>query len=160
GRLAAARELAREAGEVRESCASGAARLELLAGRGWLAPGEVEVTRSMLHHLAQLSVEQRDAAARARADVARLTALPPDAAALDDEQATGLATIAGRTAGRAQAPDPDARGLLESVPQLRLARLDYLAAEADVRIACAERWPALLIGPKAALAADDFLLGG
>src|SRR6185503_17640451 len=104
--------------------------------------------------------EVHSAAVAARAEVAHICALPPDSPLLDDEEATGLSTITRRTAGRVERADPDARALLERLPALRLARLDYVAAEADVRIACAERWPALLIGPKATLTADDALFGG
>lgn len=158
--LAVAREIERETAELEALSAPNATRLELLSGRGWLAPDQAAAARTMLHHVAALGLEQRAVAAAARADVARLTALAPDSPWLDDERATGLATITGRTADRAEGPDPDARALLERLPALRVARLDYVAAEADVRIACAERWPALLLGPKATLASDDWLLGG
>jgi outer membrane protein TolC len=158
--LAVAREVGREAVELEALSAQNTTRLELLSARGWLAPDQVASAHTMLHHLAALGLEQRSAAAAARAEVARLTALAPESPWLDDERATGLATITGRTAGRAELPDPDSQALLERLPALRLARLDYVAAEADVRLACAERWPALLLGPKATLASDDWLLGG
>jgi outer membrane protein TolC len=157
--LAVARQLEREVAELEQSCAPGATRLELLAGRGWLPPDQVAAASLMLHHLSALGLEQRAAAAAARARVAHVAGLAPSSAWLDDDESTDLSVITGRTRGRAAPPDPSARELLERLPALRLARLDYLAAEAEVRIACAERWPALLIGPKATFAVDD-LLGG
>ncbi len=158
--LAVARELERHLAELEESCGANDKRLELLAGRGWLPPDQVAVARTMLHHVAVMRLEQQAAVAAARASVASASGLPPSSPWLDDAETTGLAAISRRTMGRADRPDPSARDLLDGHPELRLARFDYLGAEADVRVACAQRWPALLIGPKATLTVDDLLWGG
>ena len=130
-------------------------RMELLAGKGWLAPRDIESARAMRHHLDSSLIEIAAARAEAqaalaiaygRADGAALAELsdyveaitPPDAA--DDEA--------------------DATRLLREHPALRVARAEWLMAEAAVRVAAAERWPALLIGPKAVLTSDDWMLGG
>jgi len=56
--------------------------------------------------------------------------------------------------------ESDGARLLRHHPELHVARAEWLVAEAEVRVAAAQQWPALLIGPKAVLTSDDWLLGG
>jgi len=158
--LAVARALEEELAGLEAECAPAEARLDLLSGRGWLPPDRVDAARTMLHHVAAMRLEQVGAIASARAAVARASGLAPDSSWLDDPEACGLRMITRRTERRGDRADPDARELLATHPDLDVARLDYLGAEADLRTACAERWPALWIGPNAMLTADDLFLGG
>ena len=161
--LIVARQLEADVASLEASSSTNAKRLELLRARGWLAPDAAASAETMIHHLGVMRAEQQAAVAAARAGVALATGLPSDSPFLDDatnDGATSLLMITQRTWGRGARPDPDSAALLEAQPDVVLARLDYVAAEADLRIACAERWPAIWIGPKAMWTADDLLLGG
>ena len=162
-RLAVARTLATDLEAFTTSLAPAERRAALLDQRGWLAPDDLAATRLKQHHLAAHLAEQSSAVAAARAELAAVSGLPGDSAWLDDPEATGLLTIERHADGRLE-PDasqpPEPAALLATHPDLARDRIALLAAEADVRLAAAERWPALLIGPKASLTPDDLLWGG
>lgn len=152
--------LQRELAELADVAAPTLQRMELLDQRGWLAQDAVAAARAIDHQLIaqrdQLAAEQVElesalAIAYGRADGATLAALSDSVTAI--EPADPSDPTAGATA---VAPE----WLLEHHPNLQVARADWLAAEAAVRVAAAEQWPALLLGPKAVLASDDWLIGG
>ncbi len=159
-RLAVSREFVEKLEELEAACVPTTHRLELLEGRGWLAPDTAAAARTMVHHVGAMRGEQLAMIADARAQVAAVSGLPPGSPWLGDGETTRLLTVTQRAWGRTEGADPSSLQLLEHHPTLRIARLESLAAEADVRIAAAEQWPALLIGPKAVLTPDDLLLGG
>jgi hypothetical protein len=136
-------------------------RVDRLAERGWLAPERVAAARAIEQRLtARRDTLAADRTARVaalaiacgRADGEALSRLPVDVGSLE------AVTDADVAASAASAIDRGA--LLRDHPALRVARADWLAAEAAVRVAAARRWPALLVGPKAVLASDDWMLGG
>jgi outer membrane protein TolC len=158
--LAVARALERELGALIETTSGERRRIELLERRQWLAPDQTAAAHSMLHHLDAARIDQRGQVAAARARLQSVSGLAADSPRLDDPAAAALELVERRIAVLDAGDATDAAALLERHPELALARLDYAASEADVRVACAERWPALLIGPKAVLTADDWMIGG
>lgn len=143
------------------------ARLERLAMHGRLAPRDVDAAHNGLDAVAAERSAAEAMAANLRGELAMELGVPIEQL---DASCAGLATWApleedGAPAADAPRDDPlapplDAAQLLERLPRLRVARAEWLAAEAAVRVAAAEQWPALLLGPKAVLASDDWLVGG
>ncbi len=152
-RLAEAQEQVAALAALEESAAPVRARFERLALHGWLAPRDVDAARSVVHQVAAERLAQEAEATTTRAELARVAGTP--AAQLE-------ATLARLPALAPESPGspPEGAALLERLPTLRIARAQWLVAEAQVRVATAEQWPALLIGPKAVLASDDWLVGG
>ncbi|MSR48305.1 MAG: hypothetical protein EXS13_14800 [Planctomycetes bacterium] len=154
-RFHAIEQLAEEFGTLAAAAAPTLHRMELLEERGWLAEREVEAARAMRHHLeagqAELAAKRAEALAAiaiayGRSDGAALSELAAYVEAIQPSEAT--------------VDEADAARLLRDHPELQVARAKWLVAEAAVRAAAAEQWPALLIGPKAMLASDDWMLGG
>jgi outer membrane protein TolC len=147
-------------------------RLELLDAKGWLAKNDVANALTMLHHVGAMTADVTVRLASARERAAAVVGVAPAAnPRLEEEDETGLEAVGGRAAAAsasivfddfdtAASGDSLVARQLARQPDLVVARLDLLAAEADVRLAAAQRWPALLIGPKAKLTADDLLFGG
>lgn len=156
--LGGARALARRIAELEKEAEPSLARIGLFAERGWLAPGDVAMARSMAHHLEARRAALAAAAASARLELVKASGLSPRSLWLDDD---ALVQVDGFEKGAAGDDAPrDTPQLLELQPTLAVARARWVVAEAELRIACAERWPALLVGPKARFTADELLLGG
>jgi outer membrane protein TolC len=156
--LAGTRELAVRIAALEQEAAPTLARLGLFDTQGWLAPSDVATARAMAHHLDARRAALEAAAARARLDLVKSSGLSPHSPWLDDESLVRLDAFEQPAAS--DAAPRDAPQLLALQPTLAVARARWVVAEAELRIACAERWPALLIGPKARFTADDVLLGG
>jgi outer membrane protein TolC len=115
----------------------------------------------MAHHVVARRAEQVNAIAQARAALVRASGLAPDSPMLDDDGHAGVELVRQLAAAAPSEHEArEVRELLARQPSLQVARARLVEAEAEVRIACAEQWPALLIGPKARFTADDFLFGG
>jgi outer membrane protein TolC len=156
--LGGARALARRIAELEKEAEPSLARIGLFTARGWLAPGDVAMARSMAHHLEARRAALEAAAARARLELVKASGLSPRNPWLDDET---LVQIDGFEKGAASDDSlRESSQLLELQPTLAVARARWVVAEAELRIACADRWPALLVGPKARFTADELLLGG
>jgi hypothetical protein len=156
--LAGTRALALRVAALEQEAAPSLVRLGLFDSRGWLAPSDVATARAMAHHLEARHASLEVAAARARLDLVKSSGLSPHSPWLDDDSLVRLEPFEQSVAS--DAPPRGAPQLLALQPTLAVARARWVVAEAELRIACAERWPALLIGPKARFTADDVLLGG
>lgn len=136
------------------------ARIEILARHGRVPAAELDWAWAMRAEvdfqvaMARLDEEQ------AREQLALATGLPPDASALDQISAGVLDEYAGGASLAAAAADPSEVELLERVPELRAARLEYALAEARLRAAAAEAWPEIRLGPQAGISADEWVAGG
>ncbi|MBL8842145.1 MAG: hypothetical protein JNL90_11535 [Planctomycetes bacterium] len=165
--LAEAQELSGALAALLEGAAPTRARLERLTLHGRLAPRDVAAAHNGLDAVAAERSAAEAMAANLRGELAMELGLPIEQL---EASFAGLATWAPLEEGSATAPDAprdaplapslDAAQLLERVPRLRIARAEWLAAEAAVRVAAAEQWPALLLGPKAMLTSDDWVVGG
>ena len=156
--LGGARGLAQRIAELEKEAEPSLARIGLFSSRGWLAPGDVAMARSMAHHLEARRAALEAAAARARLELVKASGLSPKSPWLDDD---ALVQIDGFEKDAANDDSlRESSQLLELQPTLAVARARWVVAEAELRIACAERWPALMVGPKARFTADELLLGG
>jgi outer membrane protein TolC len=146
--LATLRALADEADEAR-------ARIEILSRHGRLEGGALAASelarRGVDRRVAQLELEE----SRAAEELAVLAGLPPGAPALAAPDSPTLDQLAARAAPE----EPQPVELLERMPELRMAWLDYAVAESRLREAAAARWPELQIGPSLVWEEGDFLLG-
>jgi outer membrane protein TolC len=131
-------------------------RLTILGERGWLSPADLAMGRAAIAEVDRAIAALHVALADARAELGAAAGLPPDAPA--------IAAVTERTLERlphdAAESAPSARELLARLPELRFAELGYAMAEARVRLAAAETWPTLGIGPKIVFTSDDTLPGG
>jgi Outer membrane efflux protein len=141
---------------LRAEAAQDEPRLAILAERGWLPPADLAMGRASLagidRAIALLQVDRADA----RAELGAAAGLPPDAPVIAAVSARTLAQLP--SAPPAQLPP--ARELLSRLPDLRSAELGYAIAEARLRVAAAETWPEIGLGPKIVFVPDDTLPGG
>lgn len=131
------------------------ARIEILSQRGRLEGGALAAAelarRGIDRRVAELELEE----SRAAEELAVRAGLPPDAPALAAPSSRTLEQLTARAAPQ----EPDAEELLERMPELRMALLEYAVAEARLREAAAARWPELRLGPSLLWEEGDFLLG-
>ncbi len=142
-----------------ESLAADAAnddrKIEILDSKGWLAPSASSWAKSAEHAIELRATEARVDAASARRSLAIAAGLPDDSPALDASNVQWIDSVAARELGDA----PDARQLLDNLPDLRAMRLWCALAEARLRATAAERWPDLRLGPKT-IFTSDAIFGG
>jgi outer membrane protein TolC len=151
--LAALATLGAEADEDRE-------RIEILARHGRVPRADLDWAWAMRAEVDFQSAMARLAQESAREELALVCGLTPDADALD-AVGPGVLEERAREAARAEvSAAPGAVELLERVPELRAERLGYALAEARVRAAAAESWPAVQLGPQLAIRADEWIEGG
>lgn len=154
--LASARTRRRVASGLRSELEPLLRRAAILAERGWLGTGTAARGRALVATSEAVAARAAAEGARTRAALYVAAGRAPDNP-LAEEKLVEILDVLGALVV-VEPEDPAA--LLERHPLLRRERMAYAAAEASLRLAVAQSWPRVGLGPRLVVGPDDTLPGG